>query len=71
MNNPEINRGSLAAGVFFVLLGIVFLLEALEVWDISPEVLWPSLLIAAGGALLISSAWKQEPPKSPPEGLEL
>jgi hypothetical protein len=65
MNGKELNRGSLAAGVAFIVIGLAFLLEALNVWDIKPEVLWPSTLIAIGGALLIGAPTRRTPPSPP------
>ena len=42
------------AGVLFVVAGVVFLLDLLEVISISAGWLWPGLLIALGAALLVS-----------------
>jgi hypothetical protein len=67
MNDRELHRGSLAAGLVFVIIGIAFLLEALDVWDIEPEVLWPSVLIAIGAALLIGAPIERKPPPPPPD----
>lgn len=59
--NDRLNRGSLTAGVVFVIVGLAFLLESLDIWQIAPEVLWPSLLIAVGGTLLIGGPGKRGP----------
>jgi hypothetical protein len=47
----ELHRGALIGGILFVAAGIIFLLEALEAFDLEPEVLWPGLLIALGVAI--------------------
>jgi hypothetical protein len=45
-------RRGVVAGLLFVVLGIVFLLEALEVFEIAPATLWPALLVALGLGIL-------------------
>ena len=40
------------AGVLFVVLGVVFLLDALDVWDTEAAVVLPVLVIGLGLALL-------------------
>ena len=40
------------AGVLFVVLGVVFLLDALDVWDARAAVVLPVLVIGLGLALL-------------------
>ncbi len=49
-----IDRINLGTGIFFVLAGAVFLLDALEVISIGTAWLWPLLLIAAGIALVLA-----------------
>jgi hypothetical protein len=48
--------GALGFGLFFVVAGVVFLLESLSVLEIRAAVLWPLLLIALGVALLLAAA---------------
>lgn len=67
MNERTMHRGSLAAGLVFIIIGVAFLLESLDVWSIEPEVLWPSLLIAIGAALLIGGGSNQGERRSPPQ----
>lgn len=45
-------RRGIVAGLLFIALGIVFLLEALEVFEIAPATLWPLLLISLGLGVL-------------------
>ena len=58
MNPPtsQVDRLSLVVGVLFVLAGIVFLLDALEVWELRLNYLVPLALIVLGLAVL-ASAW--------------
>ena len=48
MNDRPINRGSVVAGVFFILVGAAFLLQELDVWDLKAVYVLPVLLIALG-----------------------
>ena len=52
----RIDRLSLAAGVLFVLAGVLFLLDALEVWELRIDYLVPLGLIVVGLGVL-ASAW--------------
>jgi len=45
-------RRGLIAGMLFAAMGIMFLLEALEVYTIAPSTLWPVLLVVLGIAVL-------------------
>ena len=45
-------RRGIASGLVFVALGVMFLLEALEVYTLSPSLLWPVLLLALGIGVL-------------------
>ncbi|HYZ11324.1 MAG TPA: DUF5668 domain-containing protein [Actinomycetota bacterium] len=49
-----IDRVNVGAGAFFVLAGLVFLLDGLEVISVGTVWLWPLLLIAAGVALVLA-----------------
>ena len=52
-----VDRLSLVAGVLFVLAGVLFLLDALDVWKLRIDYLVPLGLIVLGLALLEASAW--------------
>jgi hypothetical protein len=41
-------RRAVVSGLIFIALGVMFLLEALEVFQLAPSTLWPILLIALG-----------------------
>lgn len=45
-------RRAVVSGIIFIALGIMFLLEALEVYDIPTATLWPVLFIALGIGVL-------------------
>jgi hypothetical protein len=51
----RLDRLSLAVGVLFVLAGVVFLLDALEVWELRVDYLVPLGLILVGLVLLASA----------------
>ncbi|MGZ8611886.1 MAG: LiaI-LiaF-like domain-containing protein [Actinomycetota bacterium] len=53
MADPGPNRTALVAGVAFVLAGVAFLLEQLDVWDLDLRTLAPAALIGVGLAILI------------------
>jgi len=44
----------MAAGLLFVVLGVVFLLEQLNVFDLRAVYVWPVVLIVLGVAILAS-----------------
>jgi hypothetical protein len=50
------DRLSLVAGVVFVAAGIVFLLDALEVWKLRGDYLVPIALIVLG-MVVVASGW--------------
>ena len=52
----RVDRLSLVVGVLFVLAGVLFLLDALEVWKLRIDYLVPLGLIVLGLAVM-ASAW--------------
>jgi hypothetical protein len=54
--SPRVDRLSLVVGVVFVLAGIVFLLDALEVWELRVDYLVPLGLIVVG-LVVLASGW--------------
>jgi hypothetical protein len=61
MADARTNRPALVAGVFFVVAGVVFLLEGLDLWDLSLRLLGPVLLITLGVAVLLGGRTQQPP----------
>lgn len=45
-------RRALVSGLVFIALGVLFLLEALGVYELSPSTLWPILFIVLGIGVL-------------------
>ncbi|HKZ30040.1 MAG TPA: DUF5668 domain-containing protein [Acidimicrobiia bacterium] len=60
MSDRPINRGSVVAGVFFVLVGAAFLLQELDLWDLKAIYVFPVLLIALGVAVLLGGTGKSQ-----------
>ena len=52
----RVDRLSLVVGVLFVLAGVVFLLDALEVWELRADYLVPLALIVLG-LVVLASGW--------------
>lgn len=53
MNTQGPDTGGIVAGVLFVLVGVVFLLDELDVWTIRLTYVLPLVLIGVGLALLL------------------
>lgn len=51
-------------GIFFLVAGVVFLLDRLDVWDVGGAVVWPLLLIVVGVAIIAGGRTKKEPPEA-------
>ncbi|MBI5158109.1 MAG: hypothetical protein HZA58_08900 [Acidimicrobiia bacterium] len=63
--------GTFTAGLIFVVIGVAYLLEALEVWQVNVARTWPLVLIAAGIVVILNSrrghgADAVVPPVEPP-----
>jgi LiaI-LiaF-like transmembrane region len=52
----RVDRLSLVVGVLFVLAGVVFLLDALDIWELRVDYLVPLGLIVLG-LVVLASAW--------------
>ncbi len=53
MDERRTNRAALVSGIVFIVIGVAFLLERLEVWDFEFRYVAPLLLIALGVAVLL------------------
>lgn len=65
MREREVDRVGLAFGVAFVIAGVLFLLDRLDVWEMKAAYVLPIFLIALGAAILLGARSKQ-PPAPPP-----
>lgn len=54
MAETQPSRAALVAGIFFIVAGVAFLLERLDVWELEVRTLAPALLIALGFVVLLS-----------------
>jgi hypothetical protein len=54
-DDRRLEPAPLGFGLFFIVAGVVFLLEALEIIEVRASILWPVLLIALGAALLLAA----------------
>jgi hypothetical protein len=61
-----VDRVALAFGVAFVIAGILFLLDRLDVWEMKASYVLPVFLIALGVAILVGVRSKRPP--APPAG---
>ena len=49
----EPSRSAIVAGIVFVVAGVAFLLEGLDVWELEMRMLAPAVLIGVGLAILL------------------
>lgn len=59
--------GTMVAGVVFVIIGLAYLLEAFDLWDVQFRI-WPIFLIAIGVVILLGGRGRddeREPPGQP------
>jgi hypothetical protein len=59
MAEPERSRTALVGGIAFIVAGVAFLLERLDVWDLEVRMLAPALLIGVGLAILLGDRTKR------------
>lgn len=53
MADAGTNRSALVFGLFFIVAGVMFLLDRLDVWNLQARYLLPILLIVLGIVVLI------------------
>lgn len=63
MADRSVDRVALAFGVAFIVAGVMFLLDRLDVWQLQVSSVLPVFLIALGLGILIGGRSK-EPPAS-------
>jgi hypothetical protein len=60
----KLHRGTLLAGVVFLVIGVAFILEALEVWTLhisDLRYIGPIALVVLGVAVVLGSMGREEP----------
>jgi len=72
----EFNFSSLLAGIVFIVLGVLFLLDRLGVLALSGNYVWPIVLVAVGIAIITGGGrrrsrynyrhWHHDDPPPPP-----
>ena len=50
--------GTFTAGLVFVVIGAIYLLEAFDVWEVDAARIWPLILIAIGTVIIFTS-WRR------------
>ena len=58
-------RRAVIGGLIFVALGVMFLLEALDLYALSPSTLWPVLLLSLGIGILAGIGDDDDEEQSP------
>ena len=61
MAERSVDRVALAFGVAFVVAGVLFLLDGLDVWELKVSYVLPVFLIALGVGLLAGGRSKEPP----------
>jgi membrane protein DedA with SNARE-associated domain len=64
LNGLDFHRGSLIWGLIFIVLGVLFLLDQLDVLDLKAAYILPVVLIVIGVTFLISGAASRRRPSS-------
>jgi hypothetical protein len=57
----DVDRVALAFGIAFVVAGVLFLLDRLDVWELRISYVLPIFLIALGVGLLVGGRSKEPP----------
>jgi thiamine transporter ThiT len=56
LNGRDFHRGSVIWGLIFIVLGVLFLLDQLDVFDLKAAYILPVVLIVIGATFLVSGA---------------
>ncbi len=48
--------GTFVAGVLFLVIGFVYLLDGFDVWSVDPGRIWPLVIIAVGVSIVLGAA---------------
>jgi membrane protein DedA with SNARE-associated domain len=63
VNDRSYHRGSVIWGLIFIVLGVLFLLDQLDVFDLRAAYIFPVVLIVIGVTFLISGAASRRRPE--------
>jgi len=55
MIRERLDTGGVIAGLIFIALGVAFLLDRLDVWDLRFEVIWPAVLVGVGVLIVLGA----------------
>ena len=61
MTQRRASRGTLGGGIFFIIAGVAFLLDELDIVSLSAGYLIPAVLIIFGAAIIIESRPRRGP----------
>lgn len=62
--------GTFVAGVLFLVIGFVYLLEGLDVWTVAPSRIWPLFIIAVGVTVVAGALVRRDESPADEEGPE-
>ena len=65
MSGRQVDLTAAVAGVLFVALGVAFLLDGLDVWEVRPALVLAAALVVLGGALVLGALLRQRRPVAP------
>lgn len=55
MIRERLDTDGVIAGLIFIALGVAFLLDRLDVWDLRFEVIWPAVLVGVGVLIVLGA----------------
>ena len=59
MSGRRVDLTSAVAGALFVALGVAFLLDRLDVWEVRPALVLAAALVVLGAALVLGALLRQ------------
>ena len=68
MSSGGPHRGTLMAGVFFTVMGVIFLFDQLDILHLDLTLVLPIVLIALGVVVVLGSRRSGQPPGGVPQG---
>jgi hypothetical protein len=65
MNGRQVDLTAAVAGALFVALGVAFLLDGLDVWEVRPALVLAVALVVLGGALVLGALLRRQRSAAP------